>query len=963
MSTGTVVAALVACLLGVCLGALAARVLARRRAATRAGSEPDRAGETTSLVGAETPYRSLVERLPLVSYIDEPNVEATSIYISPQVEALLGYPPEDWLADPELFPKLLHPDDRERVLADGARVFAEERSEWSFEYRLIAKDGRVVWCRDDATIVRDDEGRPLFVQGFLMDNTERKLAEEELRRRGAALEAVSSTAELLLRSAHWSESGPEVLASLGEATNSCRVCLFQNRLAESGALEACEIEEWVPHGIAPTIDAPELERLRLESYGLSEWAAELASGKPVSTRLDDLPELAQPVFERLGGRSFLAVPVFVGGAWWGFLVFADRRARREWSRAEVDALRAAAGILGAAVRREVIENEMRESEERFRSMADDASALIWVADTDGSITFFNQGWLDFTGRSAEEELGFGWIESIHPDDRHKAVDAYQEAIVAGEPFSAEYRMRGADGQYRWFYDRGTPRLRADGSLAGYVGIAVDVTEQKRAEQALDEARAALEAVVDSSPLPIMTFDLEARVTSWNPAAEAVFGWREDEVLGGPNPMLPPGAEGVFARALALVAEGKSWQTVEAQRIRKDGTLLDVAISSAPLRDASGAVTGMVAMIADVSERKRAEQALAESEERLRTLIENIPAAVYRCAADENWTMEFLSDDVEEISGYPATDFIGNEIRAYASIIHPDDVAKVVTAVDEGLAERGPFAFEYRIVRADGSERWVAEQGQPVFGDEGELRWLDGAIFDVTERKLVEDELARQQELLDSIVENLPTPLFIKDAEDLRFVRINKAAEELWGHERADVIGRSDLDFFTREQAAFYMETDRGVLERQELHDVPEESVQVRGGGTRWVHTRKMPLVDAAGRSTHLLGISLDITGRKRAEEEREALVARLAEQNERLLELDRMKDEFVALVSHELRTPLTSILGYLELIREEEAGPVNDEQSEFLAIVSRNADRLLRLVGDLLTVAQIEAGQAAARAR
>ncbi|MEX2421225.1 MAG: PAS domain-containing protein, partial [Actinomycetota bacterium] len=148
-------AALAAGALGACLGAFGVHLLRSRRAA-----DSSRPGD------AEARYRTLVERLPLVSYIDEANAEATSIYISPQVEAFLGYPVEDWLADPEMFSKLLHPDDRDRVLAEHTRVFAEGESEWSFEYRLIAKDGRIVWCRDDATIVRDGKGRPLYVQGF-----------------------------------------------------------------------------------------------------------------------------------------------------------------------------------------------------------------------------------------------------------------------------------------------------------------------------------------------------------------------------------------------------------------------------------------------------------------------------------------------------------------------------------------------------------------------------------------------------------------------------------------------------------------------------------------------------------------------------------------------------------------------------------------------------------------------------
>jgi PAS domain S-box-containing protein len=131
---------------------------------------------------AEKRYRDLIEQLPLVTYIDEPIETATNIYTSPQVEDLVGTSPDEWVGDPDFFPKLLHPDDRERVIADHARALSSGASSWSFEYRLLARDGRTVWIRDDAVVVRDERGQPLYTQGFMLDITERKQAEEALRR-------------------------------------------------------------------------------------------------------------------------------------------------------------------------------------------------------------------------------------------------------------------------------------------------------------------------------------------------------------------------------------------------------------------------------------------------------------------------------------------------------------------------------------------------------------------------------------------------------------------------------------------------------------------------------------------------------------------------------------------------------------------------------------------------------------
>jgi PAS domain S-box-containing protein len=143
----------------------------------------------------ETRYRSLVEQLPLVIYIDALDASSSNIYTSPQIEALVGYSPDEWIADPELFKKLLHPDDRTRVMGEIARAHEADAESFCSEYRLLTRDGRVVWIHDEAVTVRDDEGRPLFAQGYLFDITTRKLAEMERERLLAAEQAARTEAE------------------------------------------------------------------------------------------------------------------------------------------------------------------------------------------------------------------------------------------------------------------------------------------------------------------------------------------------------------------------------------------------------------------------------------------------------------------------------------------------------------------------------------------------------------------------------------------------------------------------------------------------------------------------------------------------------------------------------------------------------------------------------------------------
>ena len=162
-------------------------------------------------------------------------------------------------------------------------------------------------------------------------------------------------------------------------------------------------------------------------------------------------------------------------------------------------------------------------------------------------------------------------------------------------------------------------------------------------------------------------------------------------------------------------------------------------------------------------------ALRESETKFRTLLANIPGACYRCGHDADYTTEFISIAIAEISGYPAADFISSQVRTFASLIHPDDVATVAAAVNEGVERRQAFAVEYRIRHQDGSVRWVHEKGQGVYGEDGALRCLDGAIFDVTARRHAEEELrtrprrrprrpAGQSEFLANMSHEIRTPM-------------------------------------------------------------------------------------------------------------------------------------------------------------------------------------------------------------
>lgn len=170
------------------------------------------------------------------------------------------------------------------------------------------------------------------------------------------------------------------------------------------------------------------------------------------------------------------------------------------------------GLLEDIDERRRATDALRESEARFRTIADDAPVMIWVADPTGDTSFFNRLWLETTGQTEAEALGFGWVDVIHPDDRQTVQEAFFRASAGKEPARSEYRLRRADGSWAWVIDVGQPRYSADGTFLGYVGSVLDITERRAAEIAQQEAQAFLRSIFDSSPDCVRVLDMRTLAT-------------------------------------------------------------------------------------------------------------------------------------------------------------------------------------------------------------------------------------------------------------------------------------------------------------------------------------------------------------------------------------------------------------------------------------------------------------------
>jgi len=285
------------------------------------------------------------------------------------------------------------------------------------------------------------------------------------------------------------------------------------------------------------------------------------------------------------------------------------------------------------------------------------------------------------------------------------------------------------------------------------------------------------------------------VTEVSLRSAAILGVLPDSTVNDPELfsrlLHPDDRERVLAEHAEAAANAEPLAS-EYRIVAADGTVLWIYDKAVPVVDVIGRTT-LHDHCLDITPRKRTEEELRETEEHFRSVVANIPGVVYRCACDDTWTMQFMSDHIEDLIGYPASDFIDNKVRSYGSIIHPEDKSRVAEQVNDALERGSSYSLEYRLIHINGQARWIAEHGRATLGSDGQRRWLDGVILDINRQKAAEEsrDLAehqlRHQAFHDSLT-GLPNRLLFHDS-------VVKAISEAQEDDSELAIFMMDLDRF------------------------------------------------------------------------------------------------------------------------------------------------------------------------
>ena len=532
--------------------------------------------------------------------------------------------------------------------------------------------------------------------------------------------------------------------------------------------------------------------------------------------------------------------------------------------------------------RKRIEEALRESEERYRLLTD--------ATFDG-IAIHDQGIIIEASSGLERMFGYGPGELIGKHVLDLVADESREMVIAN-------MRQGGEGPYE------SVGRRKDGSI--FYGEVVikphrykernvrlvagrDITERKQMEQALRQANDELEqrvaqrtqellvandalclarawqrGLIEAIPGIVWECDVRAWQFSFvSHQAELVLGYPVRHWLDEPDfwqaHIHPDDRDWVMDYCHTASRERRKY-SFEYRMIAADGRSVWLQDIVTVEIDEQGSVI-LRGIMVDITERKQAEAALRDSEARFRSLFEEVPIA-YQSLDIEGRFIDvnkglctLLGYSIDELLGKPFDDFWPPAAREFFS------------AGFGNFKRSGGVTNHLRLRRKDGKEIAVILEGRVQRDSMGNFLRTHCILTDITDQKLIEENLRRSEVFISSVLENLPNMIFVKDAKDLRFLRFNKVGEELLGYRRDELLGKSDYDIFPKEEADFFTAKDREVLRSGRLLDIPEEPIQTKEHGLRLLHTKKIPICSADGTLQYLLGISEDITDRKQAEED------------------------------------------------------------------------------------------------
>lgn len=508
-----------------------------------------------------------------------------------------------------------------------------------------------------------------------------------------------------------------------------------------------------------------------------------------------------------------------------------------------------------------VERRLEESVHSFRYVGERIMHQVWTAFPDGRLDYVNRRTTEYFGRTSEQLLGEGWQDAVHAEDLPTCIERWTASLETGDYYEVKFRLRRADGAYRWHLARANSERDANGAVVKWFGTSTDIHDQKLAEDALRQSEEQFRSIVETTSEWIWAVDLAGIANYSNPAVERILGYRPEEIVGGTlYPFMHEDDYRVVRqRVSVLVEQKKGWASLVCRWRHKDGSVRYLESSAVPMFDAGGNLTGFRGTDRDVTERRLAEDAVQASQKRYEQLFDSNPHPIWVYDLE---TLRFLAVNCETVRhyGYSREEFFEMTIR---DIRPPEDVKILLKYVREAVDKKTELTHTVRHRKKDGTIIDVEIASQPIEFDGRPARLV--LATDVTERNRTDAALRESESKFRMLVESTSEGLLQVDGEDcVEFV--NSRMCEMVGFNEAELLGTDWTNLLLEESGRDFI---RQVNERrrQGISDRYEIRLKKKAGEPLWVIVGGAPVINADGKMTGSLGVFTDITERKRAEEQ------------------------------------------------------------------------------------------------
>ena len=599
--------------------------------------------------------------------------------------------------------------------------------------------------------------------------------------------------------------------------------------------------------------------------------------------------------------------------------------------------------------RKVAEEEIRVSEQKHRRLIEDAGVTLFTSDLKGIFSYVSARCFELTGYTVEELAGVSFANLVAADWVERVTDQYRQQVTNRQTESdLEFPIITKTGRRKWVEQHAVLLYSEEGQPYGFQCVVKDINAKKEAEEKLKKSEELARTVLDNTREGFFMVNRNYELMILNKKAKSdmeTLSGRKVEAGMNLLDFTMPEERDIAKANLRRVWNGEVID-YESSYMVPDGRIW-IRISHSPVRDNNGDIFGAAIVTHDITRAKLSEMEALQADQKVRAMLASTHEGFYMIGPDFKMIMfnEAARAVLKILSGKEAN--LGDNILGYVLPERKDTFRNLFDRVIAG----GAIEVEANIVTTEG-EKWFHNNYFPVKDENQDVIAVCVSSTDITEKKLVENALEKirmeneeNQFRLQSILDNTPLIVFIKDLEG-RYLMVNQSFREMFNRTDDEVIGNTDFDIDSREQAEHYRELDSEVINN--LRSIErEETIYDSHHGTRNLLLMKFPLFDRDNKLYGVGGIATDFTERVQNQQ-------KLIEAKKKAETAEQLQEQFLANMSHEIRTPMNGIIGMTNILMGTE---LSNEQKEFVQIIKQSSDNLLFLINDILDLSKIKSGK------